>query len=246
MRARKTILTAITAGTFLLPLAIAAPASADPGPRPLCENHVNCDAGNRDLVRVNVGIGNGGNCDQDRLLLVRVRIDANHSHQQVADAQREDRNAQDALRTAQANYDAGYAAWVPDSTVVKSQAHYQATPAGSHLYQLLTSAQTRANTARRHLDEARDSGRLLDAKIALLTDRIHGTECATPVPTTPVPPPVDTPDQPAPVTDQPTTPAPPTVINNGPIVVTPSNPQVGTVPSGPAPTGGGALRDQIS
>jgi type II secretory pathway pseudopilin PulG len=239
VRARKTILTAVTAGAFLLPLAIAAPASADPGPRPLCENHVNCDAGNRDLIRVNVGIGNGGNCDQDRLLLVQVRIDAGRRDQQVSDAQREDRNAREALRTAQNTYDsavAGFHATPPTATqgdvnLAKNR---------------LDAAQTRANTARRHLDEVRESGRLLDAKIALLTDRIHGSECATPAPLpVPVPAPVDTPDQPpAPVTDQP---APPTVINNGPIVVTPpSNPQVGEVPSGPAPTGGGALRDQIS
>lgn len=237
MRARKTILTAVTAGAFLLPLAIAVPASADPGPRPLCENHVNCDAGNRDAIRVNVGIGNGGNCDQDRLLLVRVRIDAGHSHRSVQDAQNEDRSAREALRTAQNAYDstlAGFHATPPTATqgdvnLAKNR---------------LDLAQAKANTARKHLDEARESGRLLDAKIALLTDRIHGSECAAPTPA-PVPaPPVDTPDQPAPVTDTPE--APPTVINNGPIVVTPSNPQVGEVPSGPAPTGGGALRDQIS
>lgn len=241
MRARKTILTAVTAGAFLLPLAIAVPASADPspGPRPLCENHVNCDAGNRDAIRVNVGIGHGGDCEQDKLLLVRVRIDAGHSHRSVQDAQR-------AYDTAIGEYNAAKTADAKEDAVIPPATTAGPDPVnGDAADKDLAAATIKRDTARRHLDEARESGRLLDAKIALLTDRINGTECATPTPTpTPLPVPVPAPvDTPAPVTD---TPAPPTVINNGPIVVTPSNPQVGVVPSGPAPTGGGALRDQIS
>jgi hypothetical protein len=242
---RKTILAAATAAAFLLPVALALPASAQPGPGPRCENHINCEqhGPNGDVIRLNIGIG-GGNCEQDQLLLVRVRVDAGHAHRDIADAQRAYDTAVGEYNAAKTAYDNGYAAWLltQSQNAPKTPAAYQATGGGSALHQTLVNATTKRDNARRHLDAVRESARLLDAKIALLTSRINGTEChpgpTTPSPTTEAP-------VPAPVTDTP----PPAVVNNNPTqvivegpqpVIVPGSPQVGQAPQGYVSAGGGA------
>lgn len=261
MNTRRTLAAFAAASALALPVVLAAPASAEPPSNcpTRCDQtpdhpgngslvHVGVHAG--DTARVNVNIG-GGDCESDKLLLLRIRIDASHAHQGIADAQRADHNAQAALTTAQANYDAGYAAWTPLSTVVKSQANYQATPGGAALYQALLTAQSNATAARNHLNTLRENARVLDAKISLLTGRINGTECVTVTPTptptptaTPVPLPTPT-DTPAPVIIN--NPPPAQVIVPGPTTVyVPGPSQVGQAPQSYVSAGGGADAAEVA
>lgn len=270
MRTRKALLAAIASSAIILPLTLAAPASADPAPR--CEAHVNCEqhTPNGDVVRLNIGIGNGGNCDQDKLLLVRVRIDAGHAHRDIADAQRANRDAQSALAAAKTRdtdaatalasaktlaaakliaYNNALAAKPPvpadiaaahSALTAANTAVGDAQVAKNQTASALTTAQTNATTAANHLAAARDSGRILDAKIALLTSRINGTECH-PVPPVVVPPVETTTDAPPPAVIVPPANNNTQVIVEGPQpVVVPGPSQVGQAPQGYVSAGGGA------
>lgn len=192
MNTRKTLLAALASGALLLPVVLAAPASATPGG---CSDE-NAGAAGRTLPRcgsdilhagAQVNLNTGGTCGDDTLLLIGVRANEGGTRKTLVEARNTDKNAQKELATAKATYDTALANQkaVADAQTAytsglnaylaanptKTAADYNLTPAGNVLHQKLTDALA-AQTAGPNLVNSRETytdaqNKAHDARVAL-------------------------------------------------------------------------------